>query len=103
MIRYRIAIQPDSAIQNRTRIGLDFENISTGSDIQTALITAVECSEFFSDIKRIVSNTWILLPVLSEISDLCEISDLKLFLSYFTSQNNEIKFANYFFGVCCVN
>ena len=42
---YRIAIQPDSAIQNRFRIGRDFENISTGSDmdIQTALITAVEC------------------------------------------------------------
>jgi len=35
---------PVSAIQNRIRIGLDFENISTGSDmdIQTALITAVE-------------------------------------------------------------
>jgi len=30
---------------NRTRIGLDFKNISTGSDmdIQTALIAAVEC------------------------------------------------------------
>ena len=42
---FRIAIQPDSAIQNRIRIGLDFENISTGSDIdiQTALITAIEC------------------------------------------------------------
>jgi len=41
----RIAIQPDSAIQNRTRIGLDFEKISSGSamDIQTALITAGEC------------------------------------------------------------
>jgi len=45
MILFRIAIQPDSAIQNRIRIGLDFENISTGSDmeIQAALITAVEC------------------------------------------------------------
>jgi len=40
---FRIAIQPDSAIQNRIRIGLDFEKNSTGSDmdIQTALITAV--------------------------------------------------------------
>jgi len=34
-----------SVIQNRINIGLDFENISTESDmdIQTALITAVEC------------------------------------------------------------
>ena len=46
MIRFRIAIQPDSSIQNRIRIGLDVEKTSTGSDmdIQTALITAVECS-----------------------------------------------------------
>jgi len=42
-------------------------------------------------------------PVSSEISDLCEISDLLLFLSYFTSQNKEIKFDNTFFNVCCVN
>jgi len=42
---FRIAIQPDSALQNRIQIGLDFEKISTGSDmdIQTALITAVKC------------------------------------------------------------
>jgi len=32
-----------------------------------------------------------------------EISDMLLFLSYSTSQNKEIKFGNYFFGVCCVN
>jgi len=40
---FRIAIQPDPAIQNR--IGLDFKKIVTGSDmdIQTALNTAVEC------------------------------------------------------------
>jgi len=40
-----IAIQPDSALQNRIRIGLNFEKNSTGSDmdIQTALITAVKC------------------------------------------------------------
>ena len=44
-----------------------------------------------------------LIPVSSEISDLYEISDLLLFLSYFTSQNKEIKICNYFFGVCCVN
>ena len=41
-------------------------------------------------------------PVSSEISDLCEIPDL-LFLSYFASQNKEIKSGNYFFDVCCVN
>jgi len=42
-------------------------------------------------------------PVSSEISDLCEISDLLLFFSYFASQNKEIKSDNYFFDVCCVN
>jgi len=62
---FRITIQPDSAIQNRMRIGLDFEKISTGSDmdIQTALITAVECLiRVFSDINRIGSNISIVLP-----------------------------------------
>jgi len=39
----------------------------------------------------------------SEISDLCEISDLLLFFSYFVSQNKEIKSGNYFSEVCCVN
>jgi len=41
----QIAIQPDSALQNQIRIGLDFEKNSTRSDmdIQTALITAVKC------------------------------------------------------------
>jgi len=44
-------------------------------------------------------------PVSSEISDLCEISDLLLFLSYFACQNKEIKSGNYrsFFYVCCAN
>jgi len=32
-----------------------------------------------------------------------EFSDLLLFVSYFTPQNKEIKFGNYFFDVCCVN
>jgi len=32
-----------------------------------------------------------------------EISDLLLFLSYFTSENKEIKYGDCFFGVCCVN
>ena len=43
------------------------------------------------------------MPVSSEISDLCEISDLVLFFSYSASQNKEITFGNYFFDVCCVN
>jgi len=34
--------------------------------------------------------------VSSEISDICEISDLLLFFSYFASQNKEIKSGNYF-------
>ena len=38
----------------------------------------------------------------SKISDLCEISDLLLFVSYFASQNKEMKFGVYFFDVCCV-
>jgi len=42
-------------------------------------------------------------PVSSEISHLCEISDLLLFFSYFASQNKEIKFGNYFYDVCCIN
>jgi len=46
-----------------------------------------------------------LTPVLvsSEISDLCEISDLLLFVSYFASQSKGIMSGNYFFDVCCVN
>jgi len=44
-----------------------------------------------------------LTPVSSEISDLCEISDLLFSVSYFASQNKEIKLGNYFFDVCCVN
>jgi len=38
-------------------------------------------------------------PVSSEISDLCEISELLLFVSYFASQNKSLKFRNYFFNV----
>jgi len=41
--------------------------------------------------------------VSSEIFDLCKISDLLLFVSYFALHNNEIKFGNYFFDVNCVN
>jgi len=41
--------------------------------------------------------------VSSEISDLCEISDLLLVVNYFTSQNKKIKSGNDFFDVCCIN
>jgi len=40
--------------------------------------------------------------VSSEISDLCEISDLLLFVRYFASQSKELKFVDYVFDVCCV-
>jgi len=33
-------------------------------------------------------------PVSSEISDLCEISDLLLLFSYFACQNRETKYGN---------
>ena len=36
-----------------------------------------------------------------EISDLCEISDLILLVSYFASQNKGIKFGNDGFDMCC--
>jgi len=36
------------------------------------------------------SESEICVPVSSEISDLCEISDLLLFVSYFASQKKEI-------------
>jgi len=42
-------------------------------------------------------------PVSSELSDLCEISDLLLFFSHFASQNKEITSGNAFVEVCCVN
>ena len=42
-------------------------------------------------------------PVSSEISDIFEISDMLLLLSYFSSQNKEIKFRKYFIGIYCVN
>jgi len=41
--------------------------------------------------------------VSSEFSDLCEISDLLFFVSYFASQSKGIKFGDCFFDVCCVN
>ena len=39
-------------------------------------------------------------PVSSEISDLCEISDLLLFVSYFASQSKGMKLGDCFFDVC---
>jgi len=56
--------KPDSAIQDRNRIGLDFEKDSTGSDmdIRTTFITAVKCLRVFSDVSRIGSNVWAALP-----------------------------------------
>jgi len=45
-------------------------------------------------------------PVSIDISVLCEISDLLLFVSYFASQNKGIfdqKFGDDFFDVCCEN
>jgi len=42
-------------------------------------------------------------PASSEISDLCEISDWLLFVSYFASQSKGIKFGDYFFDVYCWN
>ena len=41
-------------------------------------------------------------PVSSEISDLCEIPDLLLFVSYFASESKGIEFGNYFFDMCCL-
>jgi len=73
-----------------------FRKNSTGSDldIQTALITAVNCliRGFFSHINRIGPNIWTILPVSSEICDLCEISVLLFFVSYFASHSIGIKF-----------
>jgi len=43
------------------------------------------------------------LPVSTEISDLCEISDLSLFVSYFASQSKGMKFGNNFVDLCCIN
>jgi len=42
-------------------------------------------------------------PVSSQISDLCEISDLLSFFSYLPSAIKEIKSGNFFFDVCCIN
>jgi len=56
-----------------------------------------------AELDTVLIRTHLCLPVSSEISDLCEIFDLLLFVSYFASQKNEIRFGNNFFDVCCVN
>jgi len=38
-----------------------------------------------------------------EVSDLCKVSNLIFFVSYFASQSKKIKFADHFFDVCCVS
>jgi len=45
----------------------------------------------------------VMVPVSSEISDLCEISYLLLLVSYFASQSKGIRFRDDFFDVYCVN
>jgi len=54
-------------------------------------------------LKVVIVEKVIVFPVSSELSDLCEISDLLLFFSYFASQNKDIMSGNSFFDVCCVN
>jgi len=49
-----------------------------------------------------VQGAWrFVCPVSSEISDLCEISDLLLFVNYFASQSKRIEFGSYFL-MCAV-
>jgi len=45
----------------------------------------------------------VLSSIRAGVSDLCEISDLVMFFSYFASQNKEIKSVKYFSDVCFVN
>jgi len=57
-----------------------------------------------AEMRIVDSRTWIGLNlVASEISDLCKISGLLLFIIYFALQSRVIKFGDYFFDVCCVN
>ena len=51
--------------------------------------------------QSVLGDMNVIVPVSSEISDLCEISDLLLFYSYFASQNKEITSGNSFF-MCVV-
>jgi len=41
------------------------------------------------------------MPASNEISDLCEISDLLLFVSYFPFRSKGIKFGDYSYDACC--
>ena len=63
----------------------------------------MQCKERISVRADIVNGCVMTQPVSSEISDLCEISDLLLFVSHFASQSNGIKIGDYFFDVCCAN
>ena len=38
-----------------------------------------------------------------QIADLCEVSDLLLFVTYFAYQSKGIKCGDCFIGVCCAN
>ena len=54
-------------------------------------------------VKQCQQHKETLTPVSSEISSLCKICDIVLFVSYFASQSEGIKFGDYFFDACCVN
>jgi len=77
------------SLQNR--IGSGLKKIR----VQTPLAHMAWSQEF--------SHILTLAPVSNEISDLCEISDLLLFFSYFASQSKGIKLGDYFFYLCCAN
>jgi len=57
----------------------------------------------WGEVRNFASQKFCLTLVSSKISDICEISGLVLFFSYFASQMKELKSGNYFFHVCCVN
>jgi len=59
---------------------------------------------FFNQSLKSQRHGWLVVVLVSnEISDLCEISDLLLFFSYFASESKRTKFGNYFFDISCVN
>jgi len=55
------------------------------------------------EVKKFASQKFRLTLVSNKISDLCEISDLLVFFSYFAFQNKEIMSGNYFFDVFCIH
>jgi len=84
-------------------------NYSSSSKFSFAAQTltfAAELVQFAALFNAILDKQKLILitvTVSSEISDICEISELLLFLKYLTSQNKEINCGNLFFDVCCVN